>query len=69
MNPIKKPYTVGLTKLTFVQYFIVQNFKNSDNKIIVYKYLCLHIFCIFACMLISVLLARTKIFIINSSLE
>jgi hypothetical protein len=30
---------VGLTKIVLVQYFIVQNFKNSDTKIIIYKYL------------------------------
>jgi hypothetical protein len=41
MNPIEQRYTVGLTKLTFVQYFIVQNSMNSDTKIIVYKYLCM----------------------------
>jgi hypothetical protein len=44
MNPLEQPYTLGLTKLTFVQYFIVQNSNNSDTKIIVYKYLYLQIF-------------------------
>jgi hypothetical protein len=32
---------VGLTKIVLVQYFIVQNSKNSDTKIIIYKYLLL----------------------------
>jgi hypothetical protein len=41
MNPLEQPDTGGLTKLSFVQYFIVQNSNNSDTKIIVYKYLCL----------------------------
>jgi hypothetical protein len=44
MNPLEQPCTVGLTHLTFVQYFIVQNSKSSNTKIIVYKYLCLKIF-------------------------
>jgi hypothetical protein len=41
MNPNEQLYIVGLTKIVLVQYFIVHNFKNSDTKIIVYKYLCL----------------------------
>jgi hypothetical protein len=40
MNPHEQLYIVGLTHLTFVQYFIVQNSKKSDTKIIVYKNLC-----------------------------
>jgi hypothetical protein len=43
MNPLEQPYIVGLTKLTFVLYFIVQNSKNLDTKIIVYKYMRLQI--------------------------
>jgi hypothetical protein len=43
MNPLEQPDTGDLTKLSFVQYFIVQNSKYSDTKIIVYKYLCLQI--------------------------
>jgi hypothetical protein len=39
MNPHEQPYTMGLTKLTFVQYFIVQSSKNSNARIFVYKYL------------------------------
>jgi hypothetical protein len=39
MNPLEQPYTVGLTKIVLVQYFIVQNFNNSNSKIIIYKYL------------------------------
>jgi hypothetical protein len=34
-------YTVGLVKFSFEYHFIVQNSKNSDTKIIIYKYLCL----------------------------
>jgi hypothetical protein len=37
-------YAVGLTKFTFVQYSIVQNYKNSNTKINVYKYMYLQIF-------------------------
>jgi hypothetical protein len=44
MNPPEQPYEVSLTKLTFVQYVIVQNSKSSDIKIMFYKYLCLQIF-------------------------
>jgi hypothetical protein len=39
MNTFEPLYTVGLTKLTFPQYFLVQNYKNSNAKIIIYKYL------------------------------
>jgi hypothetical protein len=39
MNTLKPLYIVGLTKLTFVEYFIVQNCKNSNTRIFVYKYL------------------------------
>jgi hypothetical protein len=39
MNSLQQPDVVGLTKLTFVQYFIVQNCKNSITKLIVYTYL------------------------------
>jgi hypothetical protein len=38
-TPLKPLYTVGLTKLTFVQYCIIQNCKNSNTRIFVYKYL------------------------------
>jgi hypothetical protein len=31
-------YIVGLMKFTLVQYFIVHNFKMSNTKIFVYKY-------------------------------
>jgi hypothetical protein len=44
MNPLEQSYTVGLTKLTLVQYFIVPNYKNSNIKIFVYKYLYLIMF-------------------------
>jgi hypothetical protein len=44
MNPLEQPDTMGLTKLTFVQYFIVQNCKNSNTRIFVYKYLHLLMF-------------------------
>jgi hypothetical protein len=43
MNPIEPLFTMGLTKLTFMQYFLAQNYKNSNTRIIVYKYLCLKI--------------------------
>jgi hypothetical protein len=39
MKPLEKPYTVDLTKLTFVQCFIVQNYKNPITRIFVYNYL------------------------------
>jgi hypothetical protein len=39
INPLEQLDTAGLTKLTFVQYFIVQNCKNSNTRIFVYKYL------------------------------
>jgi hypothetical protein len=32
-------FTVGLTKLAFMQEILVQNFKNSNTRIFVYKYL------------------------------
>jgi hypothetical protein len=38
MNTLEPLHTVGLAKLTFEPYFIVQNSKNSNTKIIVYKY-------------------------------
>jgi hypothetical protein len=38
-TPLGQIYAVGLTKLIFVQYFIMQNYKNSNTKINVYKYL------------------------------
>jgi hypothetical protein len=38
-TPFGKIITVGLTMCAFVQYFIVQDFRNSNTKIIVYKYL------------------------------
>jgi hypothetical protein len=44
VNPLEQHYTVGLTHLTFVQYFIIQNSKISDTKVIVYKYLGVQIF-------------------------
>jgi hypothetical protein len=43
-TPHGQIYAVGLTKFTFVQYSIVQNYKNSNAKINVYKYLYLQIF-------------------------
>jgi hypothetical protein len=43
-TPLGQLYAVGLTKFIFVQYFIVQNYKNSTTKINVYKYLFLQIF-------------------------
>jgi hypothetical protein len=39
MNPPEPLYTVGLTKLTFIQQILVQNYKNSNTRIFVYKYL------------------------------
>jgi hypothetical protein len=44
MNPPKQPYTVDLTKLTLVQYFIIPNCRNSNTKICVHKYLYLIMF-------------------------
>jgi hypothetical protein len=44
MNILQPLFTVGLDNFTFEYHFIVQNSKNSDTKIIVYKYLCLKIF-------------------------
>jgi hypothetical protein len=35
MNPLEPLFTVGLTKLTFMQLFLVQNCKNSNTRIIV----------------------------------
>jgi hypothetical protein len=69
MNPLEPLFTVGLAKFTFEYHFIVQNFKNSDNKIIVYKYICLKIIWNFACVFISSPVAHTKSFVINSFLE
>jgi hypothetical protein len=43
-TPLEQLYTVGLTKLTLVQYFMVHNCKNSNIKIFVYKYLHLIMF-------------------------
>jgi hypothetical protein len=42
--PLEQLYTVGLIKLTLVQYFIVQNCKNSNTRIFIYKYLHLIMF-------------------------
>jgi hypothetical protein len=39
MNTPEPLYIVGLTKLTFVLLFLVQNCKNSNTRIFVYKYL------------------------------
>jgi hypothetical protein len=44
MNILEPLYIVGLTKLTFVQYFIVQNYKNSNTRIFIYKHLHFKIF-------------------------
>jgi hypothetical protein len=38
-TPLEQIVTVGLTKFIFVLYFIIQNCKNSNTKILVYKYL------------------------------
>jgi hypothetical protein len=38
MNSLEPLFTVGLTKLTFEPYFNAQNSKNSNIKVIVYKY-------------------------------
>jgi hypothetical protein len=43
-TPLGQLFTVGLTNFIFVQYFIVQNYKNSNTKINVHKYLYLQIF-------------------------
>jgi hypothetical protein len=43
-TPLGQIYTVGLTKFIIVQYFIVQNYMNSNTKINVCKYLYLQIF-------------------------
>jgi hypothetical protein len=43
MNPLEPLFTMGLAKFTFDYHFIVQNYNNSDTKIIVYEYLCLQI--------------------------
>jgi hypothetical protein len=44
MTTLEKLYTVSLVKLTFVQYFIVHNCKNSITRIFVYKCLYLIMF-------------------------
>jgi hypothetical protein len=44
MNILEPLYIVVLTKLTFVQYFIVQNYKNSNTRIFIYKHLHFRIF-------------------------
>jgi hypothetical protein len=44
MNPNEQLYTVGWSKIIFVQYFIVKIYKNSITKIIIYKYTCLIMF-------------------------
>jgi hypothetical protein len=49
--------------------FIVQNYKNSNIKIIIYKYLHFIMLWIFACMCIPLSVAYTKSSIINSCLE
>jgi hypothetical protein len=38
-TPFEQMVTVGLTKCVFVQYFIIQNYKNSNTRIFNYKYL------------------------------
>jgi hypothetical protein len=43
-TPLGEVYLVDVTKFTFVQYFIVQNYKNSNAKINVYKYLHVQLF-------------------------
>jgi hypothetical protein len=43
MNPLEPLFTVGLTKLTFIQQILVQNYKNPNTRIFIYKYLCLQI--------------------------
>jgi hypothetical protein len=37
--PFEQIVTVGLTKIVVVQYCIVQNYKNPNTKVIIYKYL------------------------------
>jgi hypothetical protein len=44
MNTLEQLYTMGLIKLIFVLYFMVHNCKNSNTKIIAYKYLYLIMF-------------------------
>jgi hypothetical protein len=39
MNPLERPYIVGLTKFIIVQSCIVQNYKNPNTKVFIYKYL------------------------------
>jgi hypothetical protein len=39
INTLEAIYTVGLTKLSLMQFLLVQNCKNSITKLIVYKYL------------------------------
>jgi hypothetical protein len=69
MNPLEPLFTVGLTKLTFAHQILVQNFKNSEAKLIVHKYLCLQIILNFVCMFISSPVAHNKSFIIISYLQ
>jgi hypothetical protein len=44
MNTLEPLYTVSLTKLTFVLWFIVHNCKNSNIRIFIYNYLHLLMF-------------------------
>jgi hypothetical protein len=69
MNPLEQLDTVDLTKLTFVQYVIVPNCKNSNTRIFVYKYLHFIMFRFFACMCIKLSVDYAKCFIINACLE
>jgi hypothetical protein len=39
MNTLERLCTVGLTKPTFMQQILIQNCKNSNTRIFVYKYL------------------------------
>jgi hypothetical protein len=67
--PFEQMVTMGLTKVVVVQYFIVQNYKNSNTSIFIYKGLYLIMFLIFACLFISMSVAYTKIYINNYCLE
>jgi hypothetical protein len=69
MNPLDPLFAVGMTKLAFMQEILVQNYKDSNTRIFVYKYLHFLMLRIFACMCIRLFVAYTKSFMINPCLE